>query len=215
MEDSREAIKQQLDSIFKARYHGAVNIRGIRYQLLYSVLRAFDLYNEENAAAAIRPEGIEDVDLLGLRVGDVYIQVKTADEPWVWSQLKKPLVGFLEEYRINPHSHFVLAVNFPLLKDIARLAQMELLWSQEKRRIEKNFRSLCHQIGATSIEADGLLTKLEIVSLSEEQILSELSLAITDAFGLGSEAVDLYILLLVARFLEWAKDRKMVTRSDL
>ncbi len=215
MEDSREAIKQQLDTLFKARYHGAVNIRGIRYQLLYSVLRAFDLYNEENAAAAIRPEGIEDVDLLGLRVGDVYIQVKTADEPWVWSQLKKPLVGFLEEYRINPHSHFVLAVNFPLLKDIARLAQMELLWSQEKRRIEKNFRSLYHQIGATSIEADGLLTKLEIVSLSEEQILSELSLAITDAFGLGSEAVDLYILVLVARFLEWAKDRKMVTRSDL
>jgi hypothetical protein len=215
MEDSREAIKQQLDSIFKARYHGAVNIRGIRYQLLYSVLRAFDLYREENATAAIRPEGIEDVDLLGLHVGDVYVQAKTADDPWVWSQLKKPLVGFLEEYRINPHSHFVLAVNFPLLKDIARLAQVELLGSQEKRRIEKNFRSLCHQIGATSIEANGLLTKLEIVSLSEEQILSKLSLAISDSFELGSEAADIYILVLVAKFLEWAKDRKTVTRSDL
>ena len=46
MEDSQEAIKQQLDTIFKAHYHGAVNIRGIRYQLLYSILRAFDLYNE-------------------------------------------------------------------------------------------------------------------------------------------------------------------------
>src|SRR5437588_3654411 len=119
MEDRREAIKQQLDTIFKARYHAAVNIRRIRYQLLYSVLRAFDLYREENVAAAIRPEGIEDVDLVGFHLGDEYVQAKTADDPWVWSQLKKPLEGFLEEYRISPHSHFVLAVNFPLLKAIA------------------------------------------------------------------------------------------------
>ena len=44
---------QDIDAIFKTRWHGAVNIRGIRYQILYSVFRAFDLYKMENLSTAI------------------------------------------------------------------------------------------------------------------------------------------------------------------
>ena len=58
---------QKLDALLKNRWHGAVNIRGIRYQILYSLFRAFDLYKKNSIASSIRLEGIEDVDLVGFR----------------------------------------------------------------------------------------------------------------------------------------------------
>lgn len=37
-------INQQLEELLNSRYDGAANIRGIRYQVAYSLLRAFGLY---------------------------------------------------------------------------------------------------------------------------------------------------------------------------
>ena len=63
----KKVMRRELDALLKTRFHGAVSIRGIRYQILYSLLRAFDLYAEDDGVSSIRLEGIEDVDLLGLR----------------------------------------------------------------------------------------------------------------------------------------------------
>ena len=51
-----ETAERRLDVLFKKRFHGAVNIRGIRYQLLYTLLRAFDLYDQ---VTSLTFEGIE------------------------------------------------------------------------------------------------------------------------------------------------------------
>jgi hypothetical protein len=85
----------------------------------------------------------------------------------------------------------------------------------ERNRVENKFRNLCDNIGASTNEADGLVNRLIIVSLPEEQILEHLKPTVANTFELASEAVDTYISVLVARFLEWAKDRKTVTRTDL
>ena len=84
-----------LDSILKKRFHGAVNVRGIRYQVLYSLGRAFDLYDHAGSGPALRLEGIEDVDLMGFQLNDTYVQVKSAQAPWNWAKLKEPVAGFL------------------------------------------------------------------------------------------------------------------------
>ena len=106
-------------------------------------------------------------------------------------------------------------MDFQLRKDIAKLAQIESLSPKERNRVENKFRNLCDDIGASTDEADGLVSRLTIVSLPEEQILVHLKPTVADTFGLASEAVDTYISALVARFLEWAKNRKTVTRTDL
>jgi hypothetical protein len=205
---------RNLDDLLKTRFKGAVNARGIRYQILYSVLRAFDLYDDGKQARHLILEGVEDVDIR-LQTGDEFVQVKTADKPWNWAMLKEPMEGFLEAYRLDEANHFVLAVSFLLRHDIARLAQRKSLTDKEQSGIEKKFINLCKQIGATTAEAEGLLDRLEIISLSEGEVLSTLRTAVMQAFELGSEAVDVYILALIARFLEWAKDRKTVTRADI
>jgi hypothetical protein len=211
-------ISKDLDAIFRSRWHGAVNIRGIRYQILYSLFRAFDLYNEENETAALRLEGIEDVDFLGIRgfhYENEYVQVKSADKDWNWSQLKGPLAGFLPVHRNDVNCGFVLAVGFSLTGDIEKLTQLESLLASEKKRVENKFCKLCSQVGYSEVESNALLRKLTILSVPEEKIWQELQAIVAERFGLGSEAVETYIYTLVAKFLEWAKDRKTVTRLDL
>jgi hypothetical protein len=206
---------QDLDAILKTRWGGAVNIRGIRYQILYSLLRAFDIYNQEDSNVFLRLEGIEDIDLIGFHYQNEYVQVKSADSSWNWSQLKEPLKGFLPVHRNNDNCIFVLTVGFLLDKDIQKLSQLEILNPTENSRIKNAFYKLCDQVGYSKIESESLLQKLKIISVPEEKIWQELMIIVTEKFHLGSEAVETYILALVAKFLEWAKDRKSVTRLDL
>src|SRR5688572_31064055 len=111
-----------VDLLFTTRFHGASNIRGIRYQILYSLLRAFELFQQDSQRSWIRFEGIEDLDLRGVRLEDEYVQVKTSDKPWTWGKLKQPLAGLLAVHRVDPNARFTLAVNFPLRDDVAALA---------------------------------------------------------------------------------------------
>jgi len=225
-----ESVKLELNKVLKKRYGGAVNIRGIRYQVLYSINRAFELYNENDEIGSIRLEGIEDVDIFfGSSTVDEYVQVKTSQKPWAWYQLKDPIKNFLETYRVTPFCRFVLVVDFQLTKDIAKLAQMESLSLADKKAIKNKFRQLCKnldsdskklekpkkKINVTDDEADNIANILTFVSLPESKLLKQLRLSIADNFKLGSEAVDFYLLVLVAKFLELAKDRKTVTLSQL
>jgi len=86
-----------LDVLLRDRYHGAANIRGIRFQLRYSMARAVELAvaaraGGANAKSTLHFEGLEDVDvekgpsLRGLTTATVngreFVQVKTASKPW-------------------------------------------------------------------------------------------------------------------------------------
>lgn len=167
----------------------------------------------------MRLEGIEDVDLLdlvGFHYQNEYVQVKSADTSWNWSQLKKPLAGFLPIHRNDDaNCGFVLAMGCPLTGDIEKLTQLESLSANERTRVENKFRNLCAQVGYSEAESNALLHKLTILSIPEEKIWQELKVTVAEKFGLGSEAVETYISTFVAKFLEWAKDRKAVTRLDL
>lgn len=192
-----------------------MNIRGIRYQILYSVLLALRLYEEEGQHASVRFEGIEDVDLLGLHAGSEYVQVKTADKPWNWAKLKGPISGFLETLRVEPESRFSLVFNFEPRDDTAKLASLRSLPSAQQPGVRKKFRKLCRDVGASEDEADLILDRLSIKSLSEEALWPELRRALIEAWELGSGAVDVYIAALVNKLLAWAKDRATITREVL
>lgn len=206
-----------IDALLKARFHGAVNVRGIRYQLIYSVLAALRHYAAGTGTTLVALEGIEDIDksLHGMHIGKEYIQVKTADAPWNWAKLKKPLKSFLEVLRADPESQFRLAVNFELTSDIARLAEYRTSHQKQRLVIQKKFRKLCREVGASDVEADSLINRITISSLSEQDLWSELRRLLAQNWELGSDAVELYFSCLISKFLGWATDRRTVTRLDI
>lgn len=198
-----------LAALFDSRYHGAANIRGIHYQIVYSVSRALHLRHEEGAS--IQLEGIEDLDLIGLRVSDEYIQVKTAGTPWSGARLKGPVEGFLKALRSNEDGQFRLVVNFALQADLARLAEYPQLSPPERKRVAKKFRKLCKAVGGSEAEASTLLERLQVESISDEELERGVREDLTEAFGLGTCAAGTYMYVLVSRFLEWAGDREEIS----
>lgn len=215
-----------LGALLRSRFHGAVNIRGIRFQILYALLCALDLYRSPDPSMGVRLEGIEDVDLLGFAAEDTYVQVKTSQEPWTWGQLSDPVLGFLQVLRTETAGRFRLVTDFPLKKDLGRLARFTELPDKERRAVQDRFIMLCRQLKQTSKKTKGfvpctraealtLLGRLEVSYLPETEVWLRLRQSVIDAFDLSGQAVDVYLLVLVARFLEWAKARRTVIRDDL
>jgi hypothetical protein len=186
--DKNNIDRKKVDTLFKSRFHGAVNIRGIRYQILYSLFRTFDLYDTDKENCLCRLEGIEDIDLLGFEIGNEYVQVKTSDKPWNWAKYKEPLKGFIEQYRINQDSRFILAVNFKLNTDIEKLTNFDLLTSTEKKRVQKKFRNLCNKINISQEESNILIERVRYISLTEETIWNELRHNTSDLYNLSGDS---------------------------
>lgn len=123
---SADATSDPLLSLLQERTGGAVNIRGIRLQLLYATTRALGLLRPETRDLGVHFEGLEDADVDGLALqpwrlldageepsigtaddaGGVtpaatttLVQVKSSLRPWTWSQLREVMAGFLTAYR--------------------------------------------------------------------------------------------------------------------
>ncbi|MDR7666083.1 hypothetical protein RG963_09910 [Methanosarcina sp. Z-7115] len=216
-------LSNKYDALFKSRFHGAANIRGIRYQILYSILRAFELYENKTQSASITLEGIEDVDIEinNFKIFNEHAQVKSASKPWAWSNLKSydnkrgPIQNFIEAYRVDSDSNFLLVFDFELKNEIEKISRFNSLPETEKQGLRNKFRELCRSCGGTNYEADSILDKLKIVSLSEEEILESLRRIISKTYDLGSDLVECYIKIFISAFLKWAEERKKVFRKDL
>jgi hypothetical protein len=123
------ALAQSADEILRARYQGASNIAGVRYQLLYGLACAFEVYGDAGIRE-VRLEGIEDVDtrdnvLNGIQAGGIYRQAKHSGtyKTWSWFKKERILEHFVEVYRVQSDAHFVVVTNFALRGDLQVFAQ--------------------------------------------------------------------------------------------
>lgn len=212
---SSYGFDKTLENLFKNRFHGAANIRGIRYQILYTVFRALDLLDKNSTIQTIRAEGIEDVDLQGLSTGFEFIQVKYSQKPWNWAKLKEPIENFFQAYNENGNTNFILVVNFELQKDFRKLADLKTLPLRERQRIEKKYRQLCINAGFPRENFPDFISRFKIISLTEMQIIEELRRKLANNFELTGETVDIYISVFMANFLNWADNRIAITISEL
>jgi len=203
-----------LDVLLVSRFGGAVNIRGIRFQLIYSLLRSFDMY-DPGGPSSMRLEGLEDLDLRTVQMANQYIQVKTSEKAWSWARLQEPLKNFAEVCQHDPQSRFVLVFNFDLRGDIKRLSEYPACSPANKRKIRNQFLDLCKSVGIKKSVADDLLTRISIASESEGNALDKVRRRITEHFGVGSRAVEVYIRVLFERMLTWAMERRTITPLNI
>lgn len=213
---SKANTLDSLNALFLLRTKGVDNIRGIRYQILYSLKKALDvLLTEEHFT--IRLEGIEDFDLKGISIGEKYYQVKTANKTWNLAKLKEPLKNFLGVLRANSTAQFVLAVNFPLPADteIGKLAKYSTLSEKAQKELRSKIDPYLREIGATRVEMGRLLAAMSLETTSTEKLWNEVRDSIARAFSLGSDLTDVYVHAFVSHFLDWAVARKILTKLDL
>lgn len=112
---SEDQLPPSLDQLIKRRKGGRVNIRGIAYQLQFSIYKVLSELSLQGSNIVIRLEGIEDLDEINkIQVGEnTYYQVKFKQSPLSASTLWSlgVIQNFLEVYLVNPNSLFVLVTN--------------------------------------------------------------------------------------------------------
>lgn len=204
-----------LDALLHSRYHGAENIGGIRYQMLYTVFRSLDLCQNSGTLQSVQPEGLEDLDITGQDGTSLYIQVKTSRTSWNWKKLQDPVKKFAEVHRISPKGQYLLVVNFALHGDLQQLADSCSRGQSGEKQVEKKFVRLCTNASISEGESKAILDRLSIVSLPEAALVAAARRSIADTFSLSSELVDTYLGALAARFLDWSSSRSTVIRTDL
>lgn len=94
-----------LDNLLRNRFQGRSNVRGVRYQLTYHAWRAFDLYSDD-APDEIVGEGLEDVDLRSVRLGNEYVQLKHLGRNLGLAELERILASFARVLAVDPFARF-------------------------------------------------------------------------------------------------------------
>jgi len=215
-----------IDEIFESRFGGAANIHGIHIQILYSIFRAFDLYSN-NGPAELQLEGIEDIDLeeknlKSIRFPQTYIQVKSTQGIFYWSNFcgsnpkkSSPLKHFLEVAKVDSSCEFQLVIHGRIDKKLAKLKEYQKLAPNKQEGFFQEFHSSCHQFGELQNYAERLINKLQIITIDENNLLSETLKRISHFFDLVSGTEELFLHILFSKFLDFAQIREKITKSRL
>lgn len=206
-----------LDQLIKTRVHGAVNIAGIRFQLLYSLLRSFDLY-EPDSSTTVQFEGLEDLDKRILRAGDTYYQVKTSTsvQGWGWFNEAKILDHFLEVYRLDPTAKFVVVTNFRLKGDLEKLA----VFCQSRTTaipptLHTKLKKLANRQHTTLTDLTALLHQTTFEYIVESEIHQALTSAVIHHFAIDTGNEQLYLSRLFHCVVDWTAQRAVISRQHL
>ena len=167
-------IENQLNQLFESRYHGAVNISGIKYQLTYAVYRAFDLFKPE-PPDSVQLEGIEDVDIkshkhiefMGFNVSNEYVQVKTSKRAWDWGRFAGSgiIQKFLPVLSVDQASTLLVVTNFGYtgsLDEFVKFCKGDRKILSNK--MYRNLHDLCKRAGYDDIDIEELIRHISFDS---------------------------------------------------
>lgn len=202
-----------LELIIQKRNGGAVNIRGIGFQLLFSIHTLLEQL-DSHLTNTVRLEGIEDLDL---RAGDnqTYFQIKTSqntiDASTIWEL--KVFQHFYEVYRINPSAYFVIIHNTSVSKgnlDIVgtiNYSQNVLTYWQSKF-VEAG-------IIVEHTELQSFFKRIIFKKVSEIVLFTEIKKTLYNKYNINLNAEQPFIKALFYHSFEWAKQKTTVTYQDL
>ncbi len=200
-----------LDNILRERYHGAVNIRGIRYQILYSIYCSLQYYHEENYS--IKLEGIEDLDLKSIKQKNTYIQVKTSSKMWTWNQYKEVFDNFSKVFKEDNKADFILVSNFQHNNDWQKIINPDDLSKNERKRLEKKVKNINRDFG---VDNSSFYNRIKLVTLREGEILDSINRYIFDIYiVVPSNLIPFYRDALFSKFVEIAEKRGIITKNTL
>ena len=214
---SHSRLDAYLETIAEKRIGGAVNFRGIGYQVLYSCARILQELTSTSSSIAIRLEGIEDVDVKSaLSIGkSEYIQLKTSQNDLDASRFWQLgiLQNFLEVYDATPDVLFRLVHNMRLsaghLNNLARKEYSPATLAYWKEKLqdftgEELIFDLRH-----------FLERIVFENTSESDLYEKCvqSLVINFQINLGAE--EPFLKALFYSVFNWSKARATIIHADV
>lgn len=207
-------INQALNLIASRRVGGALNLKGMGFQLVYACCKILQEVNSQNQNKEVRLEGIEDIDILEINHNE-FIQIKSSRNPidagkfWEMGVLR----NYFEVYKKNQNAQFRFVYNSSIasgkLKDLSKYNYSEELINHWRGKIEKDGNNLL------GINFRDFLSKIKFEKTDEKSLLKNCTniLIKNHSINLGTERQ--FLIALFYSVFEWSKKRTIIKYIDL
>lgn len=219
-----EEIVKSIEFLANKRSGGRVNIRGIGFQLFFSINKALSLLHEENIS--FRLEGIEDLDVSHkLQIGSQeYYQLKYKNRKLsaldIWKL--KVIQNFLEVYIINPEALFYIIINQKttdnnldyFLSKGPISEKTFLFWQDLISKViqeDKKFKN----VNVKDLNLLQFLQRISIQIVDEESLRDSSKVNIIKQFSITNETYSQYLKILFYYFFQWARFGSVINGKDI
>lgn len=208
------SIPLPLQLLAKKRIGGAINLRGINFQLLYTIHIILEKLNSQTNSCQIWMEGVEDIDVY-FQDDNQLFQIKTSqntlDANVVWNM--KVMQNFFTAYRNSPSLSFCLVHNSKLakgnLEEIATKSMSSSTLSYWYQKFLKEDESV------TQEELRSFFGKVSFREQNEEQLHTVISQKLISGFAINPGTEPAFFQALFYWVFTGSKDRKLVTFNEL
>ena len=205
-----------LDALIQQRTGGAFNVRGIRFQVLYTLWRALRAH-ADGGLWRVLPETLEDVDIEAGGVTE-HVQVKTSKNPWQPNKLGDALGSIVEAARAcegDPTHAFSVLLAGDVGRTVAALAERADLAPPDRATLDKTLTKHLVKAGASQALADRLTSSLALRVSDLDALDDLLRTAFVEAFDAHPDAADLGVHALTAFVLDRAQRREPFGPAEL
>ncbi len=209
-----EDLNIALNDLAIKRKGGAINFRGMGFQLLYSCFTLLSELDNSNHEKLIRLEGVEDLDIIEVE-NNQYIQLKSSiniiDAGSFWTM--GVLQNFLEAYRLNPNCRLRLVYNFKIskgnLNDLASKKITNKTIAFWKQKFEGS------PLNISEIDFGLFMRSIDFIKVSESYLIKECSNYLLEKFNVNLGAENQYLKALFYNSFNWSKERTSIKYVDL
>lgn len=204
-------------ALFKQRFHGTVNIKGIDFQIHYSLNIALNLLLKDEPLESVTMEGIEDIDVKPYNADNIYIQIKTSEKPWYPNQLSDPLINFIAlNDKTGTANQFQLVTDFEQRESIKKLFSKESTLSEKAGLVNEGLKwkpIKAKQITRTQLET--VILNTEIKSTTKHFLINDSIVKLVSFLNIHPDEANNFLLSFLYKFLDWSHERKTITKTDI
>lgn len=203
-------LDDALTAVAAKRAGGAINIRGLEFQLLYATHIALTTLKPESTAS-IRLEGLEDVDL-HIENDSEFVQAKTSqnklDASAFWDL--GVLENFFEVYRISPSSTFRLVHNISFAEGMVD----ELISKQYSEKGLAYWSEKFKLIAPTGNIRD-FLERITFERCDASKLQSEIIKSLIGDHNVNLDSAFPFVTALFYNVFNWSKHRATIRSGDI
>ncbi|MDR6761908.1 hypothetical protein J2Y38_002117 [Flavobacterium sp. 2755] len=209
-------ISYTLEELLRKRTGGAINFRGINYQMLYTCRLLLVELTDSNTQTKIRLEGIEDADLIrpALTVDSHnYIQLKSSDNKinaadfWAMGVLQ----NFIPIYLSDKQSTFTLVYNFKIAEGLLK----ELFESRLSLRAFEHWQRKIKQAFENKFDIKDFLQKITYEKHTVTELNQELNKQLYKNWNVNRGTEMQFINGLSYHVLQWSQKRETIGHQNL
>ncbi|MGJ1285075.1 hypothetical protein ACR79P_19785 [Sphingobacterium spiritivorum] len=208
-------VRERLEGILQKRTGGAVNFRGMHFQVLYACHTVLKELTDVSSQKSLVLEGIEDLDVHSsptVSTGTEYVQLKSSENKmdagtfWTLGVLQ----NFLEVHRIDPEKKFRIIYNMTLAKgNLTELVNRKIGQSLNGYWMEK-FGTLDPRFDPVQF-----MDSIIFEHRSVDGLYNEILIMLYKDWTVNKGTEMQFLSSLFYHVLIWSKDRAGITAVDV